>query len=238
MAKEREAFGGTVAGIIAGIFALFVDKLLPLEQWFGELPIFPRVLFAAAAGLFVWKAARYYELLGGAGKPLKSRERADYDELLSELRAGGTPAKVYREWLTTALDRVDAFFGDAGRNDKSWVARALGLETPGARWTAPAFEKCLVLALFYPVVTIYLVWIWSGHVGVAEHALRLWDTLPGDPFGGLKRLGFGLSVVAFSSAFLILELTRSMLSFLLFFQVSLARLVIGLVILLFRLHQS
>ena len=74
------------------------------------------------------------------------------------------------EW---GLDRVDRFFGDAGRNDESWFARAVGLETRGARWTAPAFDRCLVLALIYPLVTIYVVWIWSGHVGVAEHALRM-----------------------------------------------------------------
>jgi hypothetical protein len=112
------------------------------------------------------------------------------------LQAGGTPAKVYRDWLTKVLDRVDVFFGDPRRNDKSWFARASGLETPGARWTAPAFDRCLLLALIYPIVTIAGVWIWSGHVGVAERVLGLWETRADDPHGGLMRSAFGLSVAA------------------------------------------
>jgi hypothetical protein len=134
-------------------------------------------------------------VLSGAGDAQGSRERADYDALLRELHAGGTPAKVYRDWLTNALDRIDVFFGDPGRNDKSWVARVLGLETPGARWTAPAFDRCLLLALLYPFVTIVGVWIWSGHVGVAERALGLWETLADSPLG-LMRSAYGLSLVA------------------------------------------
>src|SRR5208282_5395008 len=198
MAKEREAFGATTAGIISGLVVLIFDKLLPLEQFFGELPNFLRVLLAVPLGLFVGMAWWYYGILAGGGKRLKSTERAGYDDLRSELQSGGTPAKVYREWLTTALDRVDAFFGDPGRNDKSPIARTFGLETPGARWTAPAFDRCLLLALLYPVAAIYVVWIWSGHVGVAERAVGLLATTAGDPFGGLKRLAFGLSLSALS----------------------------------------
>ena len=93
--------------------------------------------------------------------------------------SGGTPAIAYRHWLTKALDRVDVFFGDPGRNDKSRFARMLGLETPGARWTTPAFDRCLWVALLYPIVTIIAVWAWSGHVGVAQRALGLEDSLAG-----------------------------------------------------------
>jgi hypothetical protein len=130
MAERKEPFGATTAAIVSGLFVLFVDKLLPLEKFFGEFPIIPRVLLAVAAGLFVWKAWNYWEILGGADEPQGSRERAGYDALLAELQTGGTPAKVYRDWLTKALDRVDVFFGDPKRNDKSWVARALGGRRP------------------------------------------------------------------------------------------------------------
>jgi len=196
MAERKESFGGTTAGILSGLFVLFIDKLLPLEQFFGELPILPRVLLAVSAWLFAWKAWSYWEILGGADEAPGSPERADYDALVAELQAGGTPAKVYRERLVKALDRVDVFFGDAGRNDRSWVARVLGLETPGARWTAPAFVRSLLLALVYPIATIAGAWIWSGHVGFAERVLGLWETPAGDPFGGLRRLAFGLSLAA------------------------------------------
>ncbi len=193
--KRREPFGATTAAIVSGLFVLFIDRLLPLEKFFGELPIIVRLLLAVAASLFAWFAWRYWDILSGAGDAQGSRERADYDALLRELHAGGTPAKVYRDWLTNALDRIDVFFGDPGRNDKSWVARVLGLETPGARWTAPAFDRCLLLALLYPFVTIVGVWIWSGHVGVAERALGLWKTLADSPLG-LMRSAYGLSLVA------------------------------------------
>jgi hypothetical protein len=171
MAERKEPLGATIAATVTGLFVLFIDKLLPLGRFFGEFPIFIRVLAAASAGLFVWQARRYWDILGGAGGLRGLRGRAVYDVLLAELRSAGTPARVYRDWLTKALDRVDVFFGDPGRNDKSWFARALGLETPGARWTAPAFDRCLLLALLYPIVTIIAVWALSGHAGVAEWAL-------------------------------------------------------------------
>jgi hypothetical protein len=176
MAERKEPFGATTAAILSGLFVLFIDKLLPLQEFFGELPIIPRVLIAVSAGLFVWKTWSYWEILGGSEEAAGSDERADYDALIAELQAGGTPDMVYREWLATALDRVDMFFGDSGRDDESWIARALGLEIPGARWTAPAFDRCLLLALLYPIITIYLVWIWSGHSGPVERALGLGQT--------------------------------------------------------------
>lgn len=195
-AKKHEPFGAMIAAIVAGLFVLFIDKMLPLDRWFGGLPIFIRVVTAVAFGLFAWLTWRYWDLLGGAAERQGSRERADYAALFVEIELGGAPAKVYREWLTTALDRLDVFFGDTQRNDKSWLARALGLETPGARWTAPAFDRCLLLALLYPVVTILLVWMWSGHVGVAERAIGLGTTLADDRLGGLRRLAVGLSFSA------------------------------------------
>jgi hypothetical protein len=199
-ANRREPFGATIAAIVAGIFVLFVDKMLPLE-WFGGFPIFIRVLAAVTAGLFAWLAWRYWDILGGADKPRGSCERGDYDGLLKELKSGGAPAKVYRNWLTKVLDRVDVFFGDPGRDDKSLFARTLGLGTPGARWTAPAFDRCLLLALAYPIVSIMAVWVWFGHVGVAERALGLWASPVGDALGSLRRAAFGISLAVVFFAF-------------------------------------
>jgi hypothetical protein len=85
MADRKEAFGATTAGIVSGLFVLFIDKLLPLEEFFGEFPIIPRVLLAVSAGLFVWKAWSYWEILGGADEPRGSREHDDYDVLVAVL---------------------------------------------------------------------------------------------------------------------------------------------------------
>jgi hypothetical protein len=174
-AQRREPFGATIAAIVAGLFVLFIEKMLPLEPWFSELPTLIRVLAVMTVCVFAWFSWRYWETLGGLEELHRSPERLEYDALRDALGTGGTPAKVYRELLTNALDHVDTFFGDAGRNDRSWFARALGLETPGARWTAPAFDRSLLLALLFPALTIYLVWMWSGHVAGAERALGLAD---------------------------------------------------------------
>ena len=193
---KRRELGATIAAIVAGLFVLFIDKLLPLESWLGEFPIFVRVLAAVALVLFAWKAWNYWDILGGVDEPQGSTEHEEYNALLGALQSGGTPAMVYRDWLTKALDRVDIFFGDPERNNKSWFARILGLETPGARWTAPAFDRCFLLALLYPIVTIIAVWAWSGHVGVAGQALGLRESPLGEPLHGLGGGAYALALVA------------------------------------------
>ena len=192
-ARATQLTGTTTLVGIIGALLLLVPLLL--GQVLGDFPIFIRVLAAVAGSLFVWFSWRYWEILGDADEPLGSRKRADYDALLNELQSGGTPAKIYRGWLTEALDRVDIFFGDPGRNDKSWFPRAFGLETPGARWTAPAFDRCMLLAIVYPIVTIVAAWVWSGHIGVAERALGLWES-PFNLPSGFRRAAYGLSLAA------------------------------------------
>jgi hypothetical protein len=64
-------------------------------------------------------------------------------------------------------------FSETPVADKSWIARALHLETDGPRWTAFAFDRCLLLALIYPIVTVFAVWAFSGHVGPTERTLGL-----------------------------------------------------------------
>ena len=191
-ARAMPLIGTTTPVWIIGALLLLV---LLLGQVLGVFPIFIRVLATVAGGLFVWFSWRYWEILGDVDEPSGSRKRADYDALLSELQSGGTPAKIYRGWLTKAVDRIDIFFGDPGRNDRSWLARGLGLETPGARWTAPALDRCMLLAIVYPIVTIVAVWVWSGHVGVAERALGLWES-PFDLPDGFRRAAYGLSLAA------------------------------------------
>jgi len=106
-------------------------------------------------------------------------ERAAYDTLRGSLAEGGLAARTYARRLSAALDAVDRFFGDAGMADRTLWPRAFGLRTPAPLWTAPAFDRCLLLALLYPIATIFVMWAVSGHVGPAEHALGLSPDLPG-----------------------------------------------------------
>jgi hypothetical protein len=95
---------------------------------------------------------RYYVILRGADERQGSEERERYGTLRQRLSEGGMPTIVYNRWLKITLKKVDEFFGDAGRKDRSRIARVLHLETDGPRWTAPAFDRCLLLALIYPIV--------------------------------------------------------------------------------------
>jgi hypothetical protein len=75
--------------------------------------------------------------------------------------------------LTRFLDAVDHFFRDAGKADQTLFPHAFGLKAPAPLWTAPAFDRCLSLALMYPIAVIFIIWGVSGHVGPAEAALGL-----------------------------------------------------------------
>jgi len=95
------------------------------------------------------------------------------------LRGGNIAARLYADRLTKFLDAVDRFFGDAGRVDGTLFTRAFRLKTPAPLWTAPAFDRCLLLALIYPCATILIIWAVSGHVGPAEAALGLKPDIAG-----------------------------------------------------------
>ena len=123
---------------------------------------------------------RYYAgLVGQGAAPEGSLERQDYDKLRASLNGGNLAARLYAKWLTAFLDWIERFFGDAGMADRTLFPRAFGLKTPTPLWTAPAFDRCLLLALIYPIATIFAIWAISGHVGPAEAALGLQPHISG-----------------------------------------------------------
>jgi hypothetical protein len=139
----------------------------------------------------------YLGILGADRK--KTAERRAYEALRASLAGGNLATRIYARWLTALLDGVDRFFGDADRTDQTIFPHAFGLRTPASLWTAPSLERCLLLALIYPLATLFVVWAVSGHVGPAESALRLnphlvaWQRW-------LAGAVFGLSVVALCGA--------------------------------------
>jgi hypothetical protein len=143
---------------------------------------------------------RYFGVLGSGAAPPRSRERSAYTRLRKSLSEGGKPALIYAQWLNRFLDAVDRFFGDGGMADRTLFPRAFGLKTPVPLWTAPAFDRCLLLALIYPVGTIFAIWAISGHVGPAEAALGLTPDIAGWKRGAAAAL-VGLSAVAGAKAF-------------------------------------
>jgi hypothetical protein len=164
------AFAALPAAILAGLSWLtfhFTDVMgwaLTSLIWLAE------IIFIA---WLVAKFIQYFGDLGAGADAIGSRKRRAYDALREDLREGGRPAILYSRYLPVFLDAVDRLFGDARTANRTLFHRVLRLKTPAPLWTAPALERCLLLALIYPVATILVVWAVSGHVGPAENALHL-----------------------------------------------------------------
>jgi hypothetical protein len=88
-------------------------------------------------------------------------------------------ANLYACRLKGFLGEVDRFFGDAGMANRTLFPHAFGLKTPAPLWTPLAFDRCLFLALVYPIATIFIIWAVSGHASPAEMALGLKLNVPG-----------------------------------------------------------
>ncbi|WGJ15773.1 hypothetical protein QEV83_05805 [Methylocapsa sp. D3K7] len=149
-----------------------------IEWMAGLLPEGPAsILFYVVAGLCVLAARVVYKyylgVLAQGAAPEGSIERQDYDKLRASLAGGNLAARLYAKWLTVFLDRIEWLFGDVGMADRTLFPHAFGLKKPAPLWTAHALDRCLLLALIYPVVTIFVTWVISGHVGPAEAALGL-----------------------------------------------------------------
>jgi hypothetical protein len=135
--------------------------------------------FSAAVGaLAFWHIHRRYLGILGANRHVPA-ERQAYDTLRNNLIKGNLPARLYARWLTRFLDWIDRFFGDAGMAGRTLFPHAFWLRTPAPLWTAPAFDRCLFLALIYPITTIFVIWTIFGHVGPVEQAFGLKPDLPG-----------------------------------------------------------
>jgi hypothetical protein len=191
------------AAIVAVLFLLLLTPLAAdhLTKAIGLTLAAPISLLGAAGGLALallyW---RYFGILDAGAEPSGSLERQAYDALRASLATGGLPARLYSRWLTAFLDAVDRFFGDAGMADRTLFPRAFGLRTPAPLWTAPAFDRSLLLALIYPIVTIFIMWAISGHAGPAEKALYLQQNFSDWLRGGLVAITASLLLAVFWGA--------------------------------------
>jgi len=73
-----------------------------------------------------------------------------------------------------------ASFGDAGMADRTLFSARLRAEDAGNRY-GPQLRSTAVSCspLIYPIVTIFIIWAVSGHVGPAEDALGLKSEIAG-----------------------------------------------------------
>ena len=163
------ALGAAVTWLTAGSTGLIGSALAALLTIAGGL----------SGLIFSLMYRRYLGVLASGAKGKASPERQSYEALGQSLAEGNMASRLYARWLTAFLDTVDRFFGDAGKADRTLFPHAFGLGTPAPLWTAPALNRCLLLALIYPFATILLIWAVSGHVGPAEAVLGLKPDLSG-----------------------------------------------------------
>jgi hypothetical protein len=183
--------GKAIGGPLGPIVTLGL-RLLPE----GPLQTLLYVVIVLCVALWPFVNKYYLGVLAQGAKPVGSVERQDYDKLRAGLAGDNLATRLYTKWLTAFLNGVERFFGDAGMADRTLLPRAFGLKTPVPLWTAPALDRCVLLALIYPVVTIFLNWTISGHVGPAEKALLLSPYLSGWSRGLIAAASFGFASFA------------------------------------------
>jgi len=163
------ALGGLLTWLTAGWSGAMSAALAALLSLVG----------AICSLVFSVGYARYLGILGAGAEPEGSPERKTYDDLRDSRAVGNRAGRFYVDWLTRFLDAVDRLLGDADKAARTLLPHAFGLTKPAPLWTAASFKCCLLLALIYPIVTIFMIWTVSGHVGPAEAALGLKSDLPG-----------------------------------------------------------
>jgi hypothetical protein len=158
VAETRLSIGellAVIAAVLAAALAVLTDLTKdwpPLARW---------SFFAALFLFFIMWPYYYFYVLAWSGGAAGSDENAEYLKFREGLKTGGSFDRAYVGALGWALDRVDVFFGDVGRDNPTW--------------TAASYDRCLLLALVYPLAAMFAIWVASGQVGVAERAIGLPD---------------------------------------------------------------
>jgi len=138
------------------------------------------VIWLAFLLVFLFFGRHYEATLAGSTQTTDSAAYQSYQALRQSLEAGGRAAEIYANQLVALLTRIDAFFGDRPSvqdfmrpPEPSPSLRKLGFQRAYPLWTAPSYDRCLMLALAYPLAVIYFGWVISSEVGPAEQALGL-----------------------------------------------------------------
>lgn len=98
------------------------------------------------------------------GGILDDRKSQDFRQLQIRVSAGGGVFEDYRKRMRIWLDRTDRFFEQTPNKTPLKINE----------WSAFALDRCLQLAIFYPVCAAFLGWIWLGEAGSLGAAIGLW----------------------------------------------------------------
>lgn len=128
--------------------------------------------------IFLGWASWYRMILDYRNSADGSKARAAYNHLRSNLRGVNKPKDTpfgerYRNEIAKKLNGVAHWFGDADHPNSEGVCRQLGLDQAQPLWTPESYDRCLLLALFYPLACLFIFWVISGTIGPIEQALGL-----------------------------------------------------------------
>lgn len=88
-----------------------------------------------------------------------AEERVRYLNWRDDLAKGGQIPQLYNRLLQGALNWLSRFLNDDDRQPQYW--------------SGPALDRCLLLALIYPIITLIVVWHLTGQTGPVQTALEL-----------------------------------------------------------------
>lgn len=104
----------------------------------------------------------YLNELRGADNPPGDFRRKRFDALRGRLESCPVDSDSYARLVEKFVDWIDHFFD--GPPEKRADRAPL--------WTASSYDRCLMLALIYPLICVFVVWAISGETGPVEEALR------------------------------------------------------------------
>jgi len=141
-------------------------------QLLGQIPFNGAVAIILA--VFTWLLFRYSAILNGADKGDDDPNRRRYLEFKNRVASGDDWSRLYGRWVKRLLYVIDRFFGDLRQATPRCFRRSLGLGSlPTPLWTAASFDRCLLIALIYPIAAVFGIWLLTGRVGPVEKVLGL-----------------------------------------------------------------
>jgi len=185
------SFANTKSGLIGGIFIGAVGSSIGglVSDFFASDDGSPNVaiaLGAIALTIFIALVIHYWQsllssyeiVLEYSEAPPRSRERRIYNKTARNLtttnkRNDVLAGKIYSKLIKEALNWTEKLLADDSEKTTSLWPRAFGLQNNYSLWTAPSYDRCLYLALIYPVLGLFIVWAFTGESGHFEEALSL-----------------------------------------------------------------
>jgi hypothetical protein len=170
--KSDGYFWVPIIGILIGVPSFFKDFLELLSQVWPAAGLIALSVFSLA----VWHYWKHFQDHALAAPD--THEYAKFEELKARLAMGGSLSMIYESNLTRFLDSVDRFFGDDNGRANTLFPGAFYYKGNAPFWTAPAYDRCLIFALIYPLFVLLLVWTLSGEAGEGELAIGLGNDVP------------------------------------------------------------